>query len=122
MDMSVVEHTISAVIGAITGAISSLVAPWANWGVEKRRLRQSRRAELVTQWRSILGRPDFNRREFLQNPAYGPLQHLLQEKVREEIERPANHITIIRSSPVQDHDKSLLLKEVARIEKKWGLI
>ena len=37
--------------GAVTGTISSLIAPWANWGIEKKRLARERRVERVKEWR-----------------------------------------------------------------------
>ena len=41
-----------ALIGLGTGAIGSLVAPWANWGAEKRRRKEDRRGVvLITNWR-----------------------------------------------------------------------
>jgi hypothetical protein len=43
---------ISGVVGLTTGAIGSLFAPWANWGVEKRRLRRAGRLERISEWRS----------------------------------------------------------------------
>jgi hypothetical protein len=45
---------IGGVAGLASGALVSLVAPWVNWGVEKRRLRLMRRRELVDQWRAGL--------------------------------------------------------------------
>jgi hypothetical protein len=40
--------------GPVTGVIGSLVAPWVNWGVKKRRARLQRRQHLVTEWRKGL--------------------------------------------------------------------
>jgi hypothetical protein len=37
--------------GAVTGTISSLIAPWANWGAEKKRRQQDRRVERIAEWR-----------------------------------------------------------------------
>jgi hypothetical protein len=33
--------------GGVSGAIASLLAPWSQWGVEKRRLRLERRREIM---------------------------------------------------------------------------
>jgi hypothetical protein len=38
--------------GLITGALSSLIAPWSQWGVEKRRLTHQLRVEQVRTWRA----------------------------------------------------------------------
>jgi hypothetical protein len=42
---------ISGGVGLTTGAIGSLFAPWANWGVEKRRLKHQRRVDRIKEWR-----------------------------------------------------------------------
>ncbi|NDJ91827.1 hypothetical protein [Mycolicibacter kumamotonensis] len=43
---------IGGVAGLISGTAGSLTAPWAQWGVEQKRLRRQRRVELITEWRS----------------------------------------------------------------------
>jgi hypothetical protein len=42
---------IGGVAGLATGAISSLVAPWAKWSIEKRRIDRQRRYALLDSWR-----------------------------------------------------------------------
>ena len=39
---------IGGVTGLVTGTAGSLTAPWAQWGVEQRRLRRQRRVDLIT--------------------------------------------------------------------------
>lgn len=48
----IIVAAISAGVGLATGALGSLVAPWANWGVEKRRLCRASRVERIQEWRS----------------------------------------------------------------------
>jgi hypothetical protein len=43
---------ITGSVGLTTGILGSLVAPWANWGVEKRRLRRQARVDRITEWRA----------------------------------------------------------------------
>lgn len=117
-----INAAVAGVVGLIAGAIGSLVAPWVQWGIEQKRLRNSRRIELISQWREIISNRAFNRGNLLNNPLYGPLRELLEEKVRQEIERPSNQITIVLDSPTNSHDRDLLLREIARIEKAWKLI
>jgi hypothetical protein len=122
MEVSTINAIIAGIIGLIAGAIGSLIAPWINWGVEKRRKRNERRIELIETWRKIISIDNFDRVYLLNNPAYGPLRDLLKDEVRKEIERPNTHITIILDSPTESHDRDLLLREIARIEKLWKLI
>jgi len=37
LNYQVISAVIGGVTGLITGAIASLIAPWVNWGIEKKR-------------------------------------------------------------------------------------
>ena len=113
---------IAGIVGLIAGAIGSLIAPWVQWGVEKRRKRLERRSALIQHWREILSNDEFERKVLLNDSAYGPLRVLLTENVRKEIERPSTHLIAVLGSSTNNHDRDLVLREVARIEKTWGLI
>jgi hypothetical protein len=43
---------IGGVAGLVTGTAGSLTAPWAQWGVEQRRLRRQRSVDLIAEWRA----------------------------------------------------------------------
>ena len=51
MDPAIVAALIGGTAGLATGVAGSLIAPWSNWGVEKRRIRLQRRQALVDDWR-----------------------------------------------------------------------
>jgi hypothetical protein len=51
MASEIVVAAIGGGAGLATGVVGSLFAPWANWGVEQRRLRQQRRVERIAEWR-----------------------------------------------------------------------
>lgn len=116
------DKIIAGIIGLIAGTIGSLIAPWVHWGIEKRRIKQKRRIELIEKWRSILDNPNFERSGLLEDASYGTLRKLLKDDVKKEIERSPNKLTIVVGSPTRNHDKDLLLKEIARIEEEWDLI
>lgn len=122
MDASLINALIAGSVGLVTGAIGSLIAPWIQWGVEKKRKKHDRRVELISQWRQILMSPEFSREAIINHPLYGPLRDRLNEKIRREIERPANHFVVTLYSPINSRDRNLVLQEVARIEKEWDLI
>lgn len=42
---------ISSGTGLFAGLVGSLIAPWVNWGVEKRRLRRARGVQRIEEWR-----------------------------------------------------------------------
>lgn len=41
----------AGITGFATGGLGTIFAPWANWGVEKRRHRRQTRAERIVEWR-----------------------------------------------------------------------
>ncbi len=124
-----VEVVVSAVVALITGAMASLIAPWAVWGVEKRRLRYSSRKELVRDLRDVLLDPP-DRNEFRLMPVYSRIRPHLSKNVIETIEpktaglvNEAFTVSIGqgRHSGINQYSQ-LLLDDIARIEKKWSLI
>lgn len=116
------EIIIPAIAGLISGTIASLIAPWVKWGIEKRKLKREYQIKMINEWKDIILRADFDRRNLLSNPSYGVLSSLLRKEVKEELERPSNHITVMMDSPVSDHDKIMLIQEVGRIEREWDLV
>jgi hypothetical protein len=131
---------ISGGVGLATGAIGSLCAPWGNWGVEKRRTRQERRAERIEEWRdgigdlrhaeqeSIPGRPEghlvFVTPADISNPNLTTQGWWITLKT--ELSRPAlRQLPKLTSQPLVDREgkvPDLLEREVARIERDWNLI
>ena len=53
VDSTVVAAIVGGVAGVVTGGISSVIAPWANWGVEKRQLRRQERVTQIAGWRDV---------------------------------------------------------------------
>ena len=128
---------ISGGVGLATGAIGSLFAPWAKWGVEKRRNRQERRAERIKEWREGIGDLRYAEQESIPGRPEG---HLLFADIgnpnltsqgwwitlKTELSRPAlRQLSRLTSKPLVDREgrvPDLLEREVARIERDWNLI
>lgn len=122
MSEAVVTALIAGIVGLLTGAVGSLLAPWAQWGVEKRRKKIERRTTLIDSWRELLAVPEFDRGMMLNDPSYGVLRPLLTEDARKNVERPANHLIVVLDGATSSPDRDALLREVARIEREWGLL
>ncbi len=122
MSDAVITAAIAGVVGLMTGVIGSLFAPWAQWGIEKRRKRIERRTTLVDGWRKVLTAQTFERKVVLNDPSYGVLRPLLSADARKSIERPANHLIVVMGEEINSPDRSTLMREVARIEREWGLL
>jgi hypothetical protein len=115
---------ITALIALVSGAVGSLLAPWAQWGVEKRRERLAHRRVLVATWRKGLARWEW---DAAANPAtppldlfrtdwYGSLSPFLKKGL-------AGQERTLVVTPVGDRSgiASTLQGEIDRIEREWGL-
>jgi hypothetical protein len=123
VDQAIVTTIIGAVAGLISGTLGSLIAPWANWGIEKRRnLRESRRT-LLNETRELVAASGFGGFTFSQKPIYRRLKPYLRAAIVESVENfeefdenaddPAEHRRYFRQE---------LLDEIARLERDWGLL
>jgi hypothetical protein len=123
--------------GLATGVVGSLFAPWASWGVEKRRLQQERRVQRIAEWRVGVRRLREAEGLYLkavrgEAQAYGPqpdvtnrnwwatLKPELQSHVARRIEELSNNTGVEQRF---DDVPNLLRDEIVRIERdKWKLV
>ena len=119
MEASVINTLIAGGVGLVSGAIGSLIAPWVQWGVEKRRKRYEKRVKQIEQWKELIWSETFDRFQLIRHPSYSSLQGLLSKETRWMLESSTHVIEI--GSPFDPYQRALL-KEIHRIEKSWGLI
>ena len=110
---SIYHILIPGVLGLIGGAIGSLIAPWVNWGIEKRREKLNRRRKFIISWRRFIGSAEFNPQTFADTLTYTTLEPYLLEETKALIENKAD---------TDEQIKRRLLKEITRIEKEWGIV
>jgi hypothetical protein len=79
----------TAIIGAIGGfASASAVTAWANWGIEKRRLKRQRQYALVDSWRAgIAPTQSDDHTEIIRTTWYETLRPYLSEGHRFGLDR-----------------------------------
>ena len=113
----------AAITGGIFGTLGSLIAPWINWGVEKKRMKVNRRIAMIDQLRKSLdSMEEYDNRTFTQSAIYSNIRPYLDRKLMEYIER--EDVIVIgggRSGGVNNH-KSKILDAVSKLEKEWGLL
>lgn len=118
--MTTSQILITGLIGLLTGALGSLVAPWMHWGIEKRKNRRKERLRLLTDLRNYLLKENPQKRDFLKSIMYIQIRPFLSKKLINELEQ---------SSLVGEiHNQNLFLKlnsdfldELQEIESDWGL-
>ena len=121
MGILTLEIGIAAIVGAIAGAVGSLIAPWANWGIEKRKRKFMWRKKLIEDCKDALNVSYDNHKSFRETPLYANLRKLLSKSLREAMEDDSITIQVVgrgREYPL----KKRLLDEINVLEKKWGLI
>lgn len=119
---------VAALSGGSVGAVASLLAPWASWGVEKRRDVRAHHRALIASWRS--GLAEWEQRSlsghdvedpipFLSLPWYQTLRPRMDQKARTTAADAA------WQQPKSDTELSAagsaLAEEIDRIEREWGL-
>jgi hypothetical protein len=129
MIMTTIEIIIAIVVSAVTGAIASLIAPWANWGVEKRKNKLLWRRGFINECKRKIGEDRFNPDMFRETSYYSNLKPHLSDKLQKEIERkryvPGKYLDSDKRAKIMMEEfrvKKNLFEEIAFLEKKWGLL
>jgi hypothetical protein len=123
------EVIIPAGVGLITGAVGSLVAPWANWKIEETKQRHQTRRELIEKLRKYLEEPDWSSR-FEDSSEFSRLKLFLGEK--EIIEFASGAIKVKKEGLSQvveldigfdeNKQKRKILEKLGVLEKRWRLL
>jgi hypothetical protein len=132
MEIELSKVIVPAIVGLITGTIGSLIAPWVNWGVEKKKLTRKNREELIQSAREALAKDKLSNNEFCHLPVYSRIKPYLSEQAIKSVEGEVSKdspftevVTIVvgngRNSGVNPF-KNEILDELTLLEKKWGLI
>jgi hypothetical protein len=117
-DISWLSGVAGAIGGLITGTVASLVAPWSQWGVEKRRLRREERRAMLEAARRLISVLS-DARSFRDTPEYSRLRPYLSDKLRGDFEGEAIVVVI---GEARGNLAVWLLDEIAQLEKKWGIV
>lgn len=116
---------ISAITGLISGTLASLVAPWVNWGVERRRGRLNTRQSLLADARSTLIFHEYDNEAFRDTAEYSRLKPYLSQKIISLIESHDNsNLAVVMKGrhAGANNLKNLILDEISNLERKWKLI
>lgn len=105
--------------------IKSIVAPWVNWDVEKRRERLKSKKERINSWREYVDN-HFEWESFRDTSVFSEMKPFLSKAILKELDPPDVHngrpVIHLRSPIGRDTLKQRLLEEITRIEKQWKLL
>lgn len=114
------EVVISAIVGLLAGTVGSLIAPWVHWSIEKRKSKIEYRREQIRKWREEINASDTNGVKPTDTAAYSAMRPYLDPELVKKLE---NALTIFASGGRGPNTKKLiLLDEITRLEREWGLI
>jgi hypothetical protein len=114
-----VQYVIPALLGLVAGVVGSLVAPWVNWSIEKRRSLMNSRREYIKTWRNDVAEFAWETADFRLTATYSAMKPHLRAEVIDSLQT---------GRPLDTEDrgivwhKEMVLDEIARIEKEWGLV
>lgn len=142
MDPNLKIASIAAASAVVGGVITAIVAPHIAWGIEKKKQRFELRKKLVADWRRMINRVVFQYEhqpegsdaslvEVLEgHEDYYSLKPHLSDSVLHTINSlrdEVGHVRIVQSGQTKRINPpstlvSILVKEIARIEKGWELV
>jgi hypothetical protein len=112
---------VPAFVGLVSGAVGSVIAPWVNWGIEKRRSRLEARRRFIADARAELQHnPD--KKKFRESVLYSRLRPHLSERTNREIE--SDTVTVQtggRGSGVNNFIPQVL-DGILKLEARWKLL
>jgi hypothetical protein len=128
--MAVWATIVPAVIsGLFGGGVASLVAPWSQWGVEKRRSDRQHRRDLIREWRTGIAALS-SEKEALGTEWYESLRpHMSKDeilKVEGAYKPPQPRVSSVQADPGspavgRKPQIDVLARVVMRVEQQWGL-
>ncbi|MFT5971087.1 MAG: hypothetical protein ACI8ZO_001605 [Flavobacteriales bacterium] len=112
------QYIISGIVGLLTGAIGSLVAPWIVWKIEKKKENRNDRVDLIKQLRVYLETGEPRDDVFLNSHNYIRIRKYLSDSLIDDLEDSRREIL---QSTSRSYYKSKFLQELEDIEDSWGV-
>ena len=125
MDSTWGAAVVGGVAGVITGGLSSLLAPWAQWRVERKRLQRAERVAAIREWRELIG---LHQGEWLDPPnplatdhRYLALRSFMTADERRDVEELPSSASLAAFDSVFRAGPDAMRRAVDRLEREWGL-
>jgi hypothetical protein len=112
------EYIISGIVGLLTGAIGSLVAPWVVWKIEEKKQNRIDRVDLIKQLRIYTETHEPRDHDFLNSHNYIRIRPYLSDSLINDLE---DSRTVVLQSTSRSYYTSKFLQELEGIEDLWGI-
>ena len=119
-----VQTLISGSVGFVTGAVGSLVAPWVQWAIEKRRTKLDYKRNLIKEWRSFVDNFHWDSDNFGESSVYAAMcPHMNPDTIRKfETEGRWTFTATPEGGRGKNLRKQWATDEITAIEKRWKLV
>jgi hypothetical protein len=121
MDIELTKLIVPAITGLLAGTIASLVAPWVNWGIEKKRKSLEYRQSLIKDVRQLTDKAE-TLEEILSSSLWGFIEsHLTKDEQHAVSSGRVLHATDYDGLSELHMRKQKISKMLSRLEKQWKL-
>ncbi len=81
-EILIVILTSSVIASFVSSIITGILAPFVNWGIEKRKIKLENRKKLIPQTRTALLQDDFSGPMFIKSQAYNRIKTIYFKRIR----------------------------------------
>jgi len=113
---------ITILIGLLSGAVGSLIAPWVHWKIEKRQFQFEYKRNLIHEWRQFIEQFNWESESFGNSTVYGAMRPHMREEVINRYEAQRTFHVPPDGGRGENLFKQWASDEIARIESKWELL
>ena len=115
------QYIVPAILGLIGGLAASLIAPWVNWGIEKKRMLLESRREMIRSARTYLAAPTPPRERFRETAIYSRIRPHLSKETIELIESEDVFVQPDGRGAGANNYRTQVLDDLEKLERKWSL-
>lgn len=121
LDIEVTKLLVPAITGLIAGTLGSLIAPWVNWRIEKKRKSIEYKQNLIKETRNLVDTAD-SLEVILSSSLWGFISEHLTTREKESVSSGRTiHMTDWPKMSELDMRKQHISKMLHRLEKEWVL-
>lgn len=116
------DPVVNLLIPLLTAAIGVWVGQLVKWEYEKKKLRFEERKKFIQNIREAVASEEFNRIDFMETVFYSQIRPYLSKNVLIDFEGETGEIKVSKKDRLRITSYLLMLDDIQRIEREWGLL